>query len=142
MRNKVRAKSLGEVFTPQFLVEHILSHIPKKILLNPKKIVLDSSCGNGQFLVEVMKRRRMKGFSHEKVLANIYGIDLDELNIKETRDRLLDGSMDKKLAAIVNHNIICANTLDPFHKGWEAVGGYMWGGHTNLLGFNVFKGNR
>jgi hypothetical protein len=37
------------------------------------------------------------------------------------------GSKDAEIWKILNHNIICANTLDPNHKGWEKVG-YMWEG--------------
>lgn len=125
MRSKDRAKSLGEVFTPQFLVERMLSHIPKKVLHDCSKTVLDNSCGNGQFLVQVMEERIMAGNTHEQALKNIYGIDIDELNVKETKERLLKGSESKKLKEIVDRNIICADALDPNHTGWSKVG-YMW----------------
>jgi len=125
MRSKERAKSLGEVFTPQFLVERILSHIPSDVLLDCSKTVLDNSCGDGQFLVEVMQRRRINGSSHKDALLTIYGVDIDELNVRQCRERLLMGSKDSDLVDIVHRNIVCADALNPKHHGWDEVG-YMW----------------
>ena len=133
MRNKERARTLGEVFTPQYLVERVLGHIPKRVISDPKKTVLDNSCGNGQFLVEVMQLRRIAGASHRAALLGIYGIDIDDLNIRQTRERLLSGSKNKALIKIVEHNIVCTDALDPMHSGWNAVGGYMWGEQPNLF---------
>lgn len=125
MRSKERAKSLGEVFTPQFLVERMLDKIPSEVLLNPEKTVLDNSCGNGQFLVEVMERRITAGIPHLAAIRTIYGIDISELNTDETKQRLAKGSKDAEIWAVLHHNIICADALDPNHPGWKVVG-YMW----------------
>ena len=125
MRSKERAKSLGEVFTPQFLVERILNHIPSDVLLDCTKTVLDNSCGDGQFLVQVAEMRRMHGVSHKDALLTIYGVDIDELNVRQCRERLLVGSKDSDLVDIVHRNIVCADALDYFHEGWDEVG-YMW----------------
>jgi len=125
MRTKARAKSLGEVFTPTFLVERILRRLPQDTFTDYSKTVLDNSCGNGNFIVEVMQWRMMNGISHKDAISTIYGIDIDEMNVNECKERLLMGKTDPDLKAIVNNNIICANALDPEHEGWYNVG-YMW----------------
>lgn len=130
MRSEERKKQLGEVFTPQFLVERMLNKLQScgsDVLTNYKKTVLDNSCGNGNFLVEILQQRMMNGISHKDALSTIYGIDIDELNIKECRTRLLLGKNNKKLKEIVEHNIILADALDSEHIGWNEVG-YMWSG--------------
>jgi hypothetical protein len=56
------------------------------------------------------------GISHKDALKSIYGVELDEKNAEECRQRLLRGSRSKELRAIVDHNIICADALDPNHE--------------------------
>jgi hypothetical protein len=67
------------------------------------------------------------GISHLDSLKTIYGIELDENNAKECKERLSLGSKDDEIWKVLDHNIICANALDSNHKGWEKVG-YMWEG--------------
>ena len=119
-------KQRGEVFTPDSLVNDMLGKLPYQVFKDPSKTFLDNSCGNGQFLVAVMKRKIREGVvSHETALRTIYGVEIDAKNAEDCRVRLLNGSTSKKLRAIVNHNIICADALDPNHPGWKDVG-YMW----------------
>jgi hypothetical protein len=85
---------------------------------------LDNSCGNGQFLFLVLERKIKNGASHLEALSTIFGCELDPKNAEECRKRLLKGSTSKKLRAIVDHNIICADALDSNHPGWATVGFY------------------
>jgi hypothetical protein len=62
--------------------------------------------------------------AHRQALMTIYGCELDSANAEECRVRLLDGSMNKDLRAIVDHNIRTADALDPRHEGWKDVGFY------------------
>ena len=114
----------GEVFTPAWLVKEMLDKLPQDILADPVKTVLDNSCGNGNFLIEVLHRRLAAGIPHNEALSTIYGVELDAPNAEECRVRLLLGSADQTLRSIVEHNIICADALDPKHAGWDAVGFY------------------
>lgn len=126
MRNKERIKEFGEVFTPLELVNEILDKIPQEELLNPEKTVGDiTGCGNGNFLVEVLRRRMEAGISHKDALKTIYGVDIMQDNIDECKQRLSLGSKDKEIWDILNHNIICADALKKNHPGWKEVG-YMW----------------
>lgn len=124
----------GEVFTPAILVNEMLNKIPQEELLNPEKTVGDiAGCGNGNFLIEVLNRRINSGVSHIDSLKTIYGVDIDQTNVDECKERLSLGNKDKAIWDILNHNIICADSLDSNHIGWKNVG-YMWNGKPNKIG--------
>ena len=124
---KQAIKNRGEVFTPEHLVEEMLSKLPQEHFTSADKTMIDNSCGNGNFLVKILEWRMKNGISHLDSLKTIYGIELDENNAKECKERLSLGSKDDEIWKVLDHNIICANALDPKHKGWEKVG-YMWEG--------------
>lgn len=124
---KNAVKDFGEVFTPEFLVEEMLGKLPLEFFTSAERTMLDNSCGNGNFLVKILEWRMKNGISQLDALKTIYGIELDPNNAKECRERLSLGSKNKKIWEVLNHNIVCANALDPNHKGWQEVG-YMWEG--------------
>lgn len=117
-------KQRGEVFTPTSLVNEMLDKLPQEVFTDKNKTFLDNSCGNGQFLSAVLERKMENGISHKQALKTIYGVELDFNNAKECRERLLRGSKDIELMKLVEHNIICADALDPNHPGWNEVGFY------------------
>ena len=136
-------KQRGEVFTPTALVKQMLAKLPHEVWTDPTKTFLDNSCGNGQFLYQVLQGKMwyLTKFesvalfdAHRQALKTIYGVELDEKNAEDCRQRLLNGSTSKELRAIVDHNIICADALDQKHSGWKEVGFY-WEkeeeGHTD-----------
>jgi adenine-specific DNA-methyltransferase len=135
---KQAIKNRGEVFTPEHLVEEMLSKLPRDYFTSAEKTMLDNSCGNGNFLVKILEWRIKNGISQLDSLKTIYGIELDENNAKECKERLSLGSKDAEIWKILNHNIICANALDPKHKGWEKVG-YMWEGKKPESAFFDFS---
>ena len=108
-REYARIKSTGEVFTPTHTVQHILAKIPKEQFTDPAKTFLDNSCGDGQFLGEVLIRKMENGSTFEQALSTIYGVDLMQDNVDECRKRLLCGRTD--LAHIVERNIVCHDAL-------------------------------
>ena len=108
-RDKLRVKATGEVFTPTPLVQEILDKLPKEQFTDPAKTFLDPSCGDGQFLGEVLIRKMENGSTFEQALSTIYGVDLMEDNVALTQERLLCGRED--LRHIVEQNIVCADSL-------------------------------
>ena len=108
-RDKLRVKATGEVFTPTPLVREILGQIPIGQFTDPDKTFLDNSCGDGQFLGEVLIRKMENGSSFEAALSTIYGVDLMEDNVDLCRERLLCGR--ENLRHIVEQNIVCADGL-------------------------------
>lgn len=115
-RNQLRVKSTGEVFTPTELVHKMLEKIPAGKFQDPTKTFLDNSCGDGQFLGEVLIRKMEIGSTFEQSLSTIYGVDLMIDNVDLCRERLLCGSKDPKHIAIVEQNIQCQNALTYGYK--------------------------
>jgi hypothetical protein len=105
------------------------------------KTFLDNSCGNGQFLIEILERKIANGISHKDALKSIYGVELDQNNTEECRLRLLCGSTSRELRTIVEHNIICADALDPNDSGWSEVGFY-WIGRPKEQSFFDFSNGK
>ena len=108
-RDQLRVKATGEVFTPTELVREMLEQIPIEQFQDPTKKFLDNSCGDGQFLGEVLIRKMENGSTFEQALSTIYGVDLMIDNVDLCRERLLCGQ--EHLRHIVERNIVCADAL-------------------------------
>lgn len=108
-RDQLRVKATGEVFTPTPLVQEILDQLPLEQFIDPAKTFLDPSCGDGQFLGEVVIRKMENGSTFEQALSTTYGVDLMQDNVDLCRERLLCGRED--LLHIVEQNIVCADGL-------------------------------
>jgi len=108
-RDALRVKATGEVFTPTPLVLEMLDQLPAELFTDPDKTFLDNSCGDGQFLGEVLIRKMEHGSTFEQALQTIYGVDLMPDNVAECRQRLLCGRQD--LYHVVKKNIVCHDAL-------------------------------
>jgi hypothetical protein len=108
-RDQSRVKSTAEVFTPTPLVQKCLDELPEEFWVNCNHTVCDNSCGDGQFLGEVLIRKIENGSTFEQALATIYGVDLMQDNVDLCRERLLCGRED--LRHIVEKNIVCHDAL-------------------------------
>lgn len=108
-RDQARIKATGEVFTPTPLVQEMLDQLPPALFEDPSKTFLDNSCGDGQFLGEVLIRKMQHGSTFEQALNTVYGVDLMPDNVAECRRRLLCGRED--LRHIVERNIVCHDAL-------------------------------
>lgn len=111
-RSDERIKQTGEVFTPAPLVNEMLDRFPNEVWVNPEKTFLDPSCGDGNFLVEVVRRKIAHGSTPTQALNTTYGVELMPDNVAACRYRLLEiaGDTDEH-RRIVEHNIACANAL-------------------------------
>ena len=109
-RDKLRVKQTNEVFTPTELVQRCLDDLPDQtVFSDPTKTFIDPSCGDGQFLSEVLIRKLENDIDFETALSTIYGVDLMPDNVELCRERLLCGRDD--LRHIVEQNIVCADAL-------------------------------
>jgi len=101
VKSKQRVADHGEVFTPPWLVEAMLDLVKDETERIDSRF-LEPACGNGNFLVEVLRRKlaaveRKYGTSafakqHYSLLALmcIYGIELLADNVAECRTNLLE----------------------------------------------------
>ena len=87
-RDKNRVKATGEVFTPTKLVREILDKLPQDQFTDHDKTFLDPSCGDGQFLSEVIIKKMENGSTYEQALTTTYGVDLMPDNCIECIKRL------------------------------------------------------
>lgn len=122
VRDKNRIDKTGEIFTPQELVLEIIknSNLDKKE--NMQKSVIDPACGDGNFLVEILKIRLSLGQDPLSSLSLLYGIDLMEDNVEQCKKRLLDiVGNNEAYKKILDKNIKKANSLEikDFSKFFE-----------------------
>lgn len=112
IKSNTRVKFLGEVFTPQELVDVILDSFPQEEFTTNQRF-LDPACGNGNFLVEVVSRKKGLGISGSKNASTIYGVDIMEDNVLECKKRILDiiGHTNEH-RNILDKNIVCENGLE------------------------------
>lgn len=117
VRTKERIDKTSEVFTPTELVSNICDELPKDNFTDLSKTFLDPSCGNGQFLSEVLIRKLRSGIALDTALQTIYGIDIMLDNVDVCRERLLCGV--EEYRHIVERNIICADALTFNYETWD-----------------------
>jgi hypothetical protein len=108
-RDKIRKLHSSEYFTPFEKVLERLDVYDKSVWLAVDSQFLDPTCGDGQFLGEVLIRKMENGIDFESALSTIYGVDLMPDNVKLCQDRLLCGRED--LRHIVEQNIVWADAL-------------------------------
>ena len=119
-RDQERIKATAEVFTPTPLVQEMLDQLPTNLFTDPSKTFLDPTCGDGQFLSEVLIRKVQNGIPFEQALSTIYGVDIMQDNVDLCRNRLLCGQ--EHLRHIVEKNIVCADGLTYDYSFGEPVG--------------------
>jgi hypothetical protein len=114
-RDKLRIKQTAEVFTPTQLVQEMLDKLEEEnpnLFSDPTKTFLDNSCGDGQFLSEVVIRKMERSnCSLEQALSTIYGVEFMEDNVNECRKRLAGPEPTERIWEILNKNIVCHDAL-------------------------------
>lgn len=125
IRSKTRVRDLGEVFTNEREVKAMLDLIPT---ITIEMTFLEPSCGNGNFLVEIL-RRKLNLISENddkptailKCYGSIYGIDIMPDNVEETKQRLLDmlpmRELEQEVKALLDKQIIIGDFLKMY--GYE-----------------------
>ena len=129
-RTKDRVKATGEVFTPDALVKEMIEKVIERnptMFSDPEKIMLDPSCGDGQFLAWGVIYKLCAGDLRElekpeadtqnvfneyiRALDHVLGIDLMPDNIAECYRRLSCGFNNKRIKSILKRNVLCGNAL-------------------------------
>jgi len=114
-RDKLRIKQTAEVFTPTLLVQEMLDKLEQEdptLFSDPTKTFLDNSCGDGQFLSEVVIRKMERsGCTLEQALSTTYGVEFMDDNVIECRTRLAGPYPTERIWEILNKNIVHHDTL-------------------------------
>lgn len=93
IKSKQRVKDFAEVFTPQFIVKDMCDLVPQEMWTSVETTFLEPACGTGNFLAEILSRkfRLCKDWQEGlKALNSVYGIDIQQDNVEETKLRLFD----------------------------------------------------
>ncbi len=126
-RNKLRVKKTAEIFTPTPLVHEILDRLElhdSKLFIDKTNKFLDPSCGDGQFLSEVVIRKMERsGCTLEQALSTTYGVELMEDNVKLCKERLAGPNPTKEILDILDRNIVCADALK-YHYRFDGTPPY------------------
>lgn len=123
IKSKERVRDLAEVFTSEREVNAMLDLV-KYLSENVENTLLEPSCGNGNFLLAILKRKlntiKLKykkqidvEFYVIKAIASIYGIDISKENVIEARQRLF--------YEIKNFYSNSFNTRKPNEGFWNSV---------------------
>jgi SAM-dependent methyltransferase len=143
-KSRERVRDLAEVYTHEREVNAMLDLVPDMFPSpcdedNTDRTFLEPACGHGNFLVEILRRKlkyvtarrygRGERFEHRllRCLASVYGIDISQDNVRESRERMrsaISAHVESHLGgdgpttglrdavdAILETNIICADTL-------------------------------
>ena len=123
IKSKERVRRNAEVYTPSWLVNDMCDMLPHDAWDDIHRTFLEPSCGNGNFLVEILARKLKlcdnvdDGIS---ALQSIFGIDILPDNVQESRDRMYGMFMDMfgpSLFAleVLRKNIVLGNFLAKQH---------------------------
>ena len=127
IKSRENVRERGEVFTAPREVNAMCDLVGSDIA-DIEKRVLEPAAGNGNFLVEILRRRlntvKKNGnqtFRFLVALSNIYAVELNRENVIEARQRLRKMMLDathesnikyeKAVDALLETNIICGNFL-------------------------------
>ena len=112
-RDKLRIKETAEVFTPTELVQEMLDQLPAEVFGDITKTFLEPSCGDGQFLSEVVIRKIEHAVGedydgdvtevYKQALRSVYGVELMEDNVELCIQRLTCGNIPEFEEALGNH---------------------------------------
>ena len=122
-RDKHRVKQTAEVFTPTPLVQEMLNKLEEQdptLFSDSTKTFLDNSCGDCQFLSEVViKKMEKSGCSLEEALSTTYGVEFMKDNVDECRKRLAGPEPTDEIWEILNKNIVHHDALTYDYKFGE-----------------------
>lgn len=116
VRSRDRVRDLAEVFTHQREIDAMLGLIPDAFTDLEVKF-LEPSCGSGNFLTEVLRRKlrlvaktdcaSQEQYEHRllRAIASVYGVDISPDNVIEARGRMAH--------VLLEHYQIDGNTIEP-----------------------------
>ena len=119
------SKSTQEFFTPFEIVEKMCNKIPEETWRDPEKTFLEPCFGNGQFILYIIWKRLCLQVPLMTTLKTIYGVELMEDNVKETKERILDLLTklkvkfdEKEVIQILDSNLVCSDFFKWDFENW------------------------
>ena len=120
IKSKERVTEHGEVYTSEREVNNMLDLVKQETERLDSRF-LEPACGDGNFLIKVLERKidillsryKKNQYEFEKnsvvVISSIYGIDILEDNVEETKNRLFNyykSAYSKTFKGLVNEELL------------------------------------
>lgn len=131
LQRENRRKGVGstqEFFTPYSIVKRMGDKISDSDWSDHTKTFLESSFGNGQFVVYIVWNRIQHGVDWETALKTLYGVELMADNVIETHDRVIDLltklgiDFDERTARkIMKKNLVCSDFFKWDFEHWRPI---------------------
>jgi SAM-dependent methyltransferase len=110
----------GEVFTPDPIVEQMLNMLDVSAWTDPNVLFIESSCGDGAFVLPIIQRRYKATGDLIGSLCSVFGWDIQKKNVDACRERILrfcfevtqDQETIYRCMAIMNHHISRRDSLN------------------------------
>ena len=115
IKSKERVEKFAEVFTAQREVEAMCNLIPDE-MYEPRTTYLEPTCGEGIFLLEILRRKFKRCKSrkdYSTAINSIYGMDIQADNVKITIENIISLCEEyfkpskADIETINNHIIMC-----------------------------------
>ena len=121
--------STSEFFTPSSLVSKMCDKIPSTDWSNPTKTFLEPCFGNGNFLIEIIRRRIVDySIDWKIVLNNLYGVELMPDNVQEAKDRIIEllknlniDFNEQEARDIMDKNLVCSDFFKWDFENWRPI---------------------
>lgn len=136
IKSKQRVAEHGEVFTAEREVNAMLDLVKQETERIDSRF-LEPACGNGNFLVEILRRKLLLVNSEQELVqavCSIYGIDIMQDNVTECRERLLgiieknygklEGDLLLTIKFVLKRNILWGDALtlcEPNHPDYPII---------------------
>lgn len=103
IKSKERVKRFAEVFTPEWVVHHMLDLLDDEnggkpgLVENIHNTILEPACGEGAFLTRILERRLpycKTNWERLIALSTLYGVEIQEDNVLICRKKLFEMVME------------------------------------------------
>jgi len=123
------SKGTQEFFTPSELVNKMCDKIPKEIWADPTKTFLEPSAGNGNFVVEIIRRRIVDyKIPWDQTLKTTFSLELMQDNVDEMKERIINLLKDiapnfnkKEAMKILDKNCVCHDFFKWDFDNWQPI---------------------
>lgn len=123
-----RKRNTTEIFTPDWVVKMMCDCLLEENpdVFSPEKTFLEPSCGDGQFVVEIYRRKLSRCHSRqdaETALASVWAIEMQQDNMNECKARVRAlfaeyGYSDLDFESVFSTNFIVDDALKVMRQ-WE-----------------------
>lgn len=119
-RSKERIKANGEVFTPASIIDKMIAMTDQSKWSDPSATFLDPTCGNGNILIGMLKKRLESGVSARDAVSTLYGVELMQDNVELARKRIAECIGTHEYDDIIAHNIVQSDFFEWDFEKWKS----------------------